>query len=346
MGIRYASRDEVKNALDSKETAVNNLQVDRAIEAASRSVERLTHRKFYPYTGTKYFNYPGDFTREPNRLWLEESELVSISSISSGSVVITSDQYYLEPANEGAPYTYLELRLDKTGTFGNGTTRQRDISITGKFYYEQDVLCSALNEDLDLTETSIDITSSVGVGVGDLLLIDSERMNVTDRAFMDTTVNTASSLTASMSDVALTLSTTVLAPVENEVIQIDSERMLVISVAGTAVTVKRAWDGSVLAVHNSGVDIYAPRNLTVSRGSCGTTAATHSTSAAIYKNDPPGPIKSLTIAYAIAQLQKEAQGYGANGTAGQRPTSSSFGDVDYLAQQVYAEYGRIRIRAI
>src|SRR5690606_22447868 len=54
----YTTRETVKAALDYKETARNDAQVDRAIESASRAVEGLLHRRFYPETATRYFDWP------------------------------------------------------------------------------------------------------------------------------------------------------------------------------------------------------------------------------------------------------------------------------------------------
>ncbi len=48
MGVWYATREDVQRALDSKETARNGAQIDRALESASRSVEALCHRTFAP----------------------------------------------------------------------------------------------------------------------------------------------------------------------------------------------------------------------------------------------------------------------------------------------------------
>jgi len=39
MGIWYATREQVKAALDAAETARNDAQVDRAIESGARSIE-------------------------------------------------------------------------------------------------------------------------------------------------------------------------------------------------------------------------------------------------------------------------------------------------------------------
>lgn len=130
MGIWYATRESVKDALDVKETARNNSQIDRCIEAASRSVEGQLHRKFYPYTSTRYFPWPvrdsGAFS-----LYFDEHELVSVSTFLSGGTTITSDDYFLEPVNSGPPYKWVEIDLSSSAFFDSGDTYQRSIAITG-----------------------------------------------------------------------------------------------------------------------------------------------------------------------------------------------------------------------
>lgn len=65
----YCSREDVMRALDSKLTARNATQIDRAIEAAAQSIDALTHRRFYPWTGTRYFDWPNFQYARPWRPW-------------------------------------------------------------------------------------------------------------------------------------------------------------------------------------------------------------------------------------------------------------------------------------
>jgi hypothetical protein len=165
----------------------------------------------------------------------------------------------------------------------------------------------------------------------------------------DTGVNidAGDSLTASNSDVTITMSTTTDAPSVGDVILIDSERMLVVDVAGTALTVKRAWDGSVLATHAGGADIYALRTLTVVRGFLGTTAATHLDNATAVKYLPPPGVRELNIAEAMNILLQEGSGYGRESGKGEG-TQEFFGrGLDALREQVRTAFGRkARTRAI
>jgi hypothetical protein len=150
-------------------------------------------------------------------------------------------------------------------------------------------------------------------------------MLVTDKTFRALTLYMTNNLTAAKSDVSVTLSGTTDAPAVGEVILIDSEQMRVSSVVGTTMTVRRAVNGSVLAVHTatgSGPLISVPRVLTVTRGALGTTAATHLLSAEINELRVPSPVSQLCTAMTLAGLALEigmAQGtVGEGGTASKR----------------------------
>ena len=56
--VWYCTREDVKRALDVKETVQSNGQIDRRIAASTDSIEGLCHRRFYPWTGTRYLDWP------------------------------------------------------------------------------------------------------------------------------------------------------------------------------------------------------------------------------------------------------------------------------------------------
>lgn len=353
MGTWYCTREDVKVALDSKATARNDGQIDRAIEAGSRSIEGLTHRRFYPWSGTRYMDWPNHQYAHSWRLWLGANEVASVSALVSGGVTISAADYFLRRGDDldEAPYTYIEVDLDSSAAFSTGDTHQRSVAITGVFIgCPLDEATAGLTaEALDDSETGVDVTDSSTIGIGSILRVDSERMLVTGRAALDTAVNidAGDSLTASMADVSITMSTTTAAPVAGEVILIDSERMLVVDVAGLVLTVKRAWDGSVLATHAGSADIYAYRTLTVTRGALGTTAASHLTAAPLYRFVVPSLVRDLTIAEAVSTLLQESAGYARTAGSGENEREVSGRGIKGLRDDVYTAHGRkARISAI
>lgn len=348
MGIWYCTREDVKSALDFKETARNNGQVDRLIEASSGSIESLTHRKFFPWTGTRYFDWPSSQSGRSYRLWLDANELASVASIISGGTTIDLADIFLEPSAYGPPFTHLEVNLGAVSAFFDvGRTHQRNIAVNGVFAGCPDDYAPAgsLAEALDAIETSVDVTDSSAIGVGQLIKIDDERMTVTGKMMLSTaqTLQTAVGASMAETDIKVTDGT---AYAVDEVILLDSERMLIVDIAGVHLIVKRAWDGSVLAAH-TGSTIYAPRTLTVERGVLGTTAATHLTSTAIRKFIVPGLVRQLAIAETINGLQQEGAAYARVVGSGDAQRESSGKGLSDLREQVYWRYGRkIRSRAV
>ncbi|TDC47642.1 hypothetical protein E1281_25925 [Actinomadura sp. KC345] len=350
MGIWYTTRESVKDALDQKETARADGQVDRAVEAASRSVEGLLHRRFYPWTGTRYFDWPNPQRARPWRLWLDANEVISVTTLTSGGVEIDEADYFVRRADDldEPPYDHIELDLDSSASFGGGSTHQRDVAITGVFGYGDDTApAGALGAALDSTSTTLAVTDGGAVGVGDLLLVGSERMVVTGRAMADTGLTTTEALTASAAGVAVTVSSSTGAPQPGEVILVGSERMLVVDAAGTALTVKRAWDGSVLADHDSGAAVWAPRSLTVSRGAVGTTAASHAEGVPLARHVYPGPVATLCEAYALNTLLQARAGYARTAGEGEGARESTGRGVKAAERDAYRAFGRkARVRAV
>lgn len=344
----YATREMFKRALDIGETARHNSSIDRVLESGARIVDGKCHRTFYPQTATRYFDWPNEQGALPWRLWLDETELISTTALSSGGTTIASTDYNLEPNRTGPPYNRLEINIGTSASFGGGATHQRDITITGLWgYTNEETTLGVTAEALDASETGIDVSAAVSaeVGVGSILRIDSERVIVSNRVSLDTTINLGGTgLTAAKNDVTVAVSDGTQFAVD-ELITIDAERMLIVDITGNNLTVIRAYDGTVLATHAIGADIYAPRTLTVIRGALGTTAATHSSGATVYRWNPPAGIQVLNLAEAIHTLMQEQTGWFRTMSA-----SSNFGGAAKRAATIealvdqremqYQQYGR------
>lgn len=345
MGVWYCSREDVKSALDFKETARNNAQVDRAIEAASRACEGLLHRRFYPQTGTRFFDWPNDQNAAPWRLWLDDNEVISVSQMTSGGVSISASDFFLEPANYGPPFNRIEIDLDSQSGFVGGTTHQRNIAVTGLFgYSNEEFPAGDVDEAMTSSETDMDVTNSAVIGVGNVLRVGSERLIVTEKTMKSTTQTLQTPMTASAADVSVAV-TNGSGFFVGETVLLDSERMLIVDIAGNTLTVKRAWDGSVLATH-TGSTIYAPRTLTVTRGALGTTAAAMSQGDDIVRWEVPGLLRELCIAEAANLMLQAAAGY-ARTAGGETPAEISVRGVVQLRDQAYTLLGRkARTRAV
>lgn len=344
----YTTREILMRALDQGQVLRNARNIDRCIESASRNAEGLCHRVFYPHTETKKFDWPNNQGALPWRLWLDDSSLISATTVTSGSTTIAASDYFLEPQRTGPPYSRLEIDISSSASFGVGDTHQQDISILGLWGETDDhTTVGTLTEALDATETAVDVSAaaSADIGVGSILKIGSERLLVTERTQIDTGQNVGGSgLTANKNSVSLTVADGTQFAVY-EVILVESERMLITDIAGNVLTVERAFEGSVIATHAAGVDIYAPRTLTVTRGDLGSTAATHSSGDSIQVWKVPPAVRQYVTAEAIHEVMQEQTGWFRTmsassifgGTARRAATVEAL--VDYR-DQLYRTHGR------
>ncbi len=295
----YATVEQLQAAADYKPTAYEADRLYRIVDAASRRIEQQLHRHFYPLTAK--FDYIHPRIVKPRAtttsgFWLQR-DLLSLSAVTADSVTKTVSEVELWPPQFGPPYSWVGV----TGA---------DIDLTGDWGFSNaTAVASTLDGALsDTTGTTVDIDDSSVVGIGDLITIDTERMVITARVQKDIAQNIQGNLTADTSDVTVAVENGGLV-LEGEVLLVNAEQMLVLAVSGNNATVKRAWNGTVLAAHTSGDDIFAPRTLTVERGAVGSTAATHSDAAAITRNVAPGPITDLCIAESINTYEQETAGY-------------------------------------
>jgi hypothetical protein len=257
--------------------------------------------------------------------------------------VIPTASLIWRPENSAPPYTYLELNLATNAGFGNGPTPQRDISIAGTFgYWTRTTPGGALAVAMgDTTGTTASVTNGALPGVGDYLLIGTERMLVTDKAMTAAgqSQQGAGCSTAKASDnlLAVTDGTKF---ATGEVLLLDAERMQVVDVAGNNLTVRRAWDGTVPATH-TGAAIYAARLLTVTRGALGTTAAAHLISVPIAVGAVPGLIRQLATARALVDVANQSGAYAqSQGDGATKVTKIGLG-LDALAASAYSAFARM-----
>jgi len=349
MGIWYTSLEAVKTALDVELTARNNAQVRRAIESASRSIDGARvgqgqlARRFYPETLTRYFDAPTG--RNGGSLLLGEYELSSVTSIVSGGVTLAPGDYTLQPANDGPPYDRIDLNPAAYTQWPRGSTAVRAVAIASdewNFPVEAEQI-GTLSAQLGASSSSTAAVTwtTADIGTGNILRIDDERMVIRDRTWVDSGQNLGGAgLAASMSAVSVPV-TTGSAYAVDEVIQIEAERMLVTSIAGNTLTVVRAWDGSVLAAHAAGVDVYALTGVELDRGLLGTTAAVHENGAVIYRLVIPGLVDALCRAEAANTLQQEYAAYGRSIRSGESQSFVGTGGLEQIRTDAFAGYGRV-----
>jgi hypothetical protein len=337
--VPLCTREDVKGALDFAETARSDVRVDRAIESARLSVESLTNRQFVPTLDTRYFDYPNGQFGTPWRVWLDQHELISLTTLTSGGATIPSTDYFLEPNASGPPFSHIEVDLDSTSAFTSGDTHQRAVAATGLYGFTDDsTSASQLNGAISSTSaTTLTVDDASAIGVGTLLKCESERMLVTGRTMV--TTGQTCTLTASSAAQTLTPSGTVSDFHVGEILLVEAERLLVVDMTATYLVVKRAFDGSTLAAHTTAT-IYASRQLTVTRGEAGTTAATHADNTTLTAWVPPPLVRSLAIAESINEVLNQSAGYARTAGSGDNERQMNLSALNDLRKTVYSQFGR------
>lgn len=354
--IQYCTRESVKTALDEAETARSNAQIDDAILSGARDVEGLCNRPEYafaPVLATRYYDYPSRTSRAPSwRLRFEDGRtVISVSAVTvdNGATTLTAGQYFLTPVNS-PPYTGLEIDLGGSGSFSSGDTYQRAIAATVlEGWTDDNVAIGALTGTLAAsTSATASMTwTTARFGVGDILLIGTERMVITERTFVDSTQNLQTSVTASEADVTIAVTDGTAFAVD-EIILIGAERMRVIDIAGNNLIVKRAQDGSQLDDHTATTDdVYALTGVELDRAQLGTTLAAHAAADIVYRWKPPPLLASLNRAYALNTLLQERSGYARVAGTGENAREFTGRGIAALEADVRRVFGlKARHRAI
>jgi hypothetical protein len=343
-GMSYAAVEDVKAALDILETARAESQIRRVLRSATDSVEGLLRRRFYPEVRSQTFRWYDELgaTDMPWTVWFDANEIISVTAFTTGqddtAIAAGAGGYLLKP-DDGPPYTRVELDTEGSATFETRSAYQDSVTISGLFGYWNEYEDAGILDGL-ITDsaTTLDVSNGALVGIGNLLKIGTERVVVTGRSFKTIT----QTLTTGVS-LASTTSIPVVSGAafnEGELILVDSERMLIVDVAGNNLIVKRGWDGSTLEAHLTGATVYVSRTLTVTRGALGTTAAAHSDDAPVSLFYVPPLVQDLCIAEAMAQLLQERTAYARTIGAGEGEREVRGTGLADLRKRAVEAYGR------
>lgn len=318
MGIWYATEEQICRSLEIMHTAKASALIRRKLEASSRAVEGQLLRRFYPERRTVRIDYPNYQYAPAWQLWLDSmNEIISIETLSSGGTSIAADDRMLRRADDlrEPPYQWIEIDTSSNAAFTSGDTWQEAIEVVGLFGSTQDTDTSYVDGELEgainTSVTSITLIPSSGsyeVGVGSIILMESERMVVRDRRMADTTINTTTTLDDMQNAETLGVGSGSAFAI-GETILVNSERMYIHDIAGNNLIVERAYDGTTLAEHASGQDVYARRTFIVQRGALGSTAASHSDAVTFSVHRFPGLVNELCEAECLNMIEQAASGW-------------------------------------
>lgn len=201
----YATVGDIKNAVGSGITGTaNDAQLRQACERASRMIDALCKRTFYPQVATRYWPTAGE-----REVWLPD--LLAVTSINYSSdygasyTALDSDDYLLyggrDLRDSETPYRKLVLRMN--GALDCFYVDERGLKILGVWGYHSDY-ANAWEDTGDTVEdaaglTAVQTTVTVNdidgtdlygltprISIGNLLQIESEHCEVTG---VNTTTN-------------------------------------------------------------------------------------------------------------------------------------------------------------
>lgn len=350
--VVLATREDVQDAMEMVSTPRADKLTDRAIGAATDIVQGMLRRRFYPETKTIRFDWPGHQHAPTWTLYLEDNEFISVAQVVSGGVTLDPSSYFLRRTDDKdePPYDMLQIDLSSAGAFSTGTTFQRSLAVTGDAGYNRtntSVASGSLSVGINDSASQIvlaPVNTVLGVGVGSIAVIGSERLLVTGRYMVSTGVvqsDIDDDMAAAIIDV-----TDGTAYAVGEVILLGSERMHIDDIAGNNLLVTRAWDGTALATHEQADTIYARRGYYVTRGALGTSAASHSQSASVYVHDVPPLVNQLCIGEASVLLEQNASAYALQSGAEADARKSAGTGLNDIRQQARIAYGRGRLDAV
>jgi hypothetical protein len=345
----YCTREEVLDATDSRGSTLRIPLVDSAIQGGARDVDGLCHRQFYPEDTTRYIDWPNFQRAYPWRIWLERNELADVTTnvpvVTSGSNVISSSDILWGPWDDPAPpYTFFELSRASSASFGQGDTPQKDVSIAGTFgHWTKTEARGTLNGTINSSVTSLVCSDGgimTGLGVGDILVIDSERI-ICSGKLTNASGDTSQSgcTTNSVADNMLGVTSGAAWNIGEQLL-LGSERMYIDDIAGNVLLVRRAWGGTAIAAHTVGTTIYVYRTLQLQRASLGTIAASHNSAVTIYRCAIPGPIRELNLAEAINNVLQKTSGYARTVGGGDNVRNASGAGLQDIRDRVFADYAR------
>jgi len=369
----YCSREDVKRALDLELTGPDDARVDRAITSVSETIEGHMHRFYYPLDATQYLDWPNWQYAYPWTFWFDQPgghDLWVMTQMQSPSgTTIPLWQIFLEPVNRkpGWPFTRMELDRSTTAAWGAGPTPQHSIWVTGTWGWYNPQPAGTITAGIGTTDATIAVSDGSQAGAGDLLILEAgtgslpspslagtasalapltgERVLVTGKSASATGLTQSGSGCSTVSAADNQLSTTGSGSLNSgEVLLLDAEQMLVMGVVSGVATVKRAWNGTVLAAH-SGATVNAYRTLSVLRGQLGTAAASHAQNAAVSKHYPPALIRDLAIAESLNRVLQETAGYArtvGGADAAMPAPGAGLADLWDEAETVFGRKGRVR----
>jgi hypothetical protein len=182
----YADRDQfvarmIDGGLDTW-TASDAVLLD-VLASASRRVDEFVARSgfgsgFGPRIGTNRYDGTGDAKLQLHDDLLTLTSVDVLDGTGGTSRTFTDEDDFYKQPYDTSPYR--RLLLHGEGTYSIWTPGKRVVSIPGSWGYQSvtEDAGTTLNEEVDDSETDVDVASGAAIAIGQTLLIDSEQMYV------------------------------------------------------------------------------------------------------------------------------------------------------------------------
>lgn len=160
------------------------------LEAVSDGFDRALGVAFHAVTATRYFRWDGAPGHNPRRLQLRRplvaATAVGVDEDGDGSferTLVENTDYVRQPRNADSYEPAWALELLRSGTQVAAWPNATDaVRVAGRWgWSEETESAGTFAEDLDTSETGVDLTAGHAVAIGDTVVVDSEQMFV--RAF-------------------------------------------------------------------------------------------------------------------------------------------------------------------
>ncbi len=195
----YASIADLKGILGITATT-DDVVMRKMLEAASRSIDRYTNRRFYTTSETKYFD-------GASTLWLPDLLSINASGLKTDedgdatfeNTFATTDYILygggIEDSLNTFPKTRIEISEDSDyGSFANGV--KKGVQIAGVWGYGDGISATpyiadtTITEDLTAGEAAVDVTAVTNLSAGNLILIGTEQYYIYSISTLTLTVET------------------------------------------------------------------------------------------------------------------------------------------------------------
>ncbi len=189
----YATLTDYKNYVTARNQTPSTGDTDddvieMLLDAASRYIDNETQRIFYPMVQTRYFDVP-----EGRELDVDE-DLLEVLSITNGGASLASSEYNLVPRNYSPAYGIKITDVSSYAWTSNAAgSMEQAIVVNGVWGYHDKYSQAwgnsiTITEDLDTSETAVDVSSHTIFSAGHIIRIDNELMLITGVASSITVV--------------------------------------------------------------------------------------------------------------------------------------------------------------